>query len=196
MPKFLLSIFLTSCFFTLAIASEAPPTTLNVVTTESTVQWTARKVTGKHTGQVNIREGKVHMTEGQLKKAEITIDMSSITVTDLSGNGKAKLENHLKSDDFFGVEKFPSASLVTTSITPVGEEDYTITADLTIRGITHPITFDAQIIPDGKKYIAKAHLVVDRTLYDVKYRSGKFFADLGDSTIYDEFDLDISLTIE
>jgi polyisoprenoid-binding protein YceI len=178
------------------MASEAPPTTLNVVTTESTVQWTARKVTGKHTGQVNIREGKVHMTEGHLTKAEITIDMSSITVTDLSGNGKAKLENHLKSDDFFGVEKFPSASLVTTSVTPVGEEDYTITADLTIRGITHPIKFDARIIPDGKKYIANAHLIVDRTLYDVKYRSGKFFADLGDSTIYDEFDLDISLTIE
>jgi len=196
MPKSILSILFASCFVTLVLANEAPLTELNVIPSESKVEWTARKVTGKHTGMVNIKEGIVHLTDGKLTKAHITIDMTSIIVTDLSGNSKTKLEGHLKSEDFFGVDKYPTASLITTSVIAVSDEDYRITADLTIRGITHPITFDAHLIPNGKKYVAHANLVIDRSLYDVKYRSGKFYDDLGDATIYDEFDLAITLAIE
>jgi polyisoprenoid-binding protein YceI len=196
MPKFILSILLISSFATMALANEVPLTELKVIPAESKVQWTARKVTGKHTGMVNVRDGVVHITDGMLTKAHISIDMTSIIVTDLSGNSKTKLEGHLKSDDFFGVDKYPTAVLMTTSVTALSDEDYRITADLTIRGITHPITFDAHLIPNGKKYIANANLVIDRSLYEVKYRSGKFFDDLGDATIYDEFDLAIALTIE
>ena len=196
MPKFILPIFLAFCFSTLSMASEAPPTTLRIVPSTSEVKWTARKVTGKHTGTVSIKEGKVEMNDGMLTNASVTIDMTSIAVDELTGNSKTKLEGDLKSDAFFGVDKYPTASLVTTSIIPMDEGDYRIKANLTSRGITHPITFDAQVIPDGKKYRAMAKLVVDRTLYDVKYGSGKFFDNLGDSTIYDDFDLAISLMIE
>ncbi len=196
MPKFILPILLISCFSTLVLADIAPPSNHKVITTSSKVEWTARKVTGKHTGTVNIKEGKIEMNDGILTKASVTIDMTTILDTDLSGSSKTKLEDDLKSDNFFGVAKFPTATLVTTSIIALDEGDYKVTANLTIRGITHPITFDALVIPDGKQYRAKATLVVDRTLYDIKYRSGKFFDDLGDSTIYDDFDLAISLLIE
>lgn len=169
---------------------------LSVNTSESKVEWTARKVTGKHTGTVDVKSGKVTMNDGIMTGAAITMDMTSVVVTDLSGSGKSKLEGHLHSDDFFAVDKFPTATLSTTSVKALDEGDYQITADLTIRGITHPITFNATVIPDGKVFRAMANLVVDRTLYDVKYGSGKFFDDLGDSTIYDEFDLKISLVLE
>ncbi len=196
MPKFILPVLLIACFSSLAMAIDAPPTEHKVITSASKVEWTARKVTGKHTGSVGVKEGKIEMNDGILTKASVTIDMTTINVSDMSGGGKTKLEGHLKSDDFFGVDQYPTATLVTTSVISLNEGDYKVTADLTIRGITHPITFDAQIMPDGKQYSAIANLVVDRTLYDVKYRSGKFFNDLGDSTIYDNFDLAISLTIE
>ncbi len=169
---------------------------LIVKISDSKVEWTARKVTGKHTGTVAIKSGKVAMNDGIMTGASITMDMTSIAVTEMNDPSKSKLEGHLRSDDFFAVDKFPTATLKTTSVVALDEGDYQITADLTIRGITHPITFDATVIPDGKVYRAMAHLVVDRTLYDVKYGSGKFFDDLGDSTIYDEFDLNVSLVLE
>ena len=196
MSKYILAILLVSLFTLHAVAEDGTKDELTINTTESIIQWTARKVTGKHTGTVSVKEGKVEMNDGIMTKANITIDMTSITVEELTGKSKTDLEGDLKSDRFFGVEKFPTASLVTTSVIGIDEGDYRITANLTIRGITHPITFDAQVIPDGKKYRARANLVVDRTLYEVRYGSGKFYDDLGDATIYDDFDLKISLTIE
>ncbi len=196
MTKTLLSFLFVAGIATIAIAGETPKSEHKVNTTDSKIEWTARKVTGKHIGTVAIKEGKVEIKDGMLTKASITIDMTTIIVEELSSQGKAKLEGHLKSADFFEVEKYPTATLVATKIISLDEGDYTITANLTIKGITQPITFNAMVIPDGKKYRAKANLVVDRTKYDVRYGSSKFFDDLGDSTIYDDFDLAISLIIE
>ena len=115
--------------------------------------------------------------------------MSSIIVTDLQGGSKAKLEGHLKADDFFGVEKHKTAKLVFTNISGKGKGLYTVTADLTIKGITKPITFDITV----KGNTASTTLKVDRTKYDIKYGSGSFFSDLGDKTINDEFELKVNL---
>ena len=120
--------------------------------------------------------------EGKLTGGEFEVDMTSLISTDLEGEYKGKLEGHLKSDDFFGVENHPSSTLVFTN-------SYEVKGDLTIKGITKPVTFDVSVY--GSK--ATATLKVDRAQYNVKYGSGSFFDDLGDKTIYDEFDLVVDL---
>lgn len=115
--------------------------------------------------------------------------MTSINTTDLKGEWKDKLDGHLKADDFFGVEKFKTATLVFKNISTKNKNNYTVTADLTIKGITKPVTFD--LVVNGTT--ASANVKIDRTKYDIKYGSGSFFSDLGDKTINDEFELKVNL---
>lgn len=160
-----------------------------VNTETSTVTWKAYKVTGSHTGKVNLKSGALTFDEGKLTGGEFVVDMSSLIATDLEGEYKDKLEGHLKSDDFFGVEKNPTSSLVFTSVKASGKNSYDVTGNLTIKGITKEISLDVSIY--GSK--ATATMKVDRAQYDVRYGSGSFFDDLGDKTIYDEFDLVVDL---
>ena len=113
------------------------------------------------------------------------MDMTSLIVTDLEGEYKGKLEGHLKSDDFFGIENFPTASLVFNEVKSTGKNSYSVTGDLTIKGKTNPVAFSISIY--GNK--ATASLKIDRTKYDVKYGSASFFDGLKDKAIYDDFDL-------
>ncbi len=166
---------------------------LKVKVDESTIAWTGRKVTGQHNGTLAIKEGTLNMEDGVLLGGSFTIDMTSITVLDQEGGGKTKLEGHLKSDDFFGVQTYPTATLVVTEANLKGSGLYSITADLTIKGITHPIIFDAVLKHESNQIVATADIKVDRSLYNVRYGSGKFFENLGDKTIYDEFDLAVKL---
>ncbi|HZV68374.1 MAG TPA: YceI family protein [Saprospiraceae bacterium] len=168
-------------------------TTFKVNTDQSVIAWVGHKVTGEHNGTIGIKDGSLIWNHGVLESGTITIDMASVTVLDQQGGGKTKLEGHLKSDDFFGVEKFPTATLAITKAISKGDGLYTITADLTIKGITKPVTFDANVKTENNKLTATADIKVDRTLYDIRYGSGKFFDDLGDKAIYDEFDLNIKL---
>ena len=116
--------------------------------------------------------------------------MTTINTTDLkAGQGKESLDNHLKAEDFFGVEKHKTANLVFKTISGKGKGLYSITADLTIKGITKPITFDITVVGNT----ATTTLKIDRTKYDIKYGSGSFFSDLGDKTISDEFELKVNL---
>ncbi len=117
------------------------------------------------------------------------MDMKSIEVTDLKGGSKDKLEGHLKSDDFFGVEKFPTAKLVVTSIKEKSNGVYAVVGNLTIKDDTHPVNFDLQ----WRDNTASTNLTIDRSKFNVRYGSGSFFDNLGDNTIYDNFDLDINL---
>lgn len=151
----------------------------------SKVVWKGYKVTGSHEGTILLKSGSLSFQENVLIGGEFEIDMTSINTTDLTGEYKGKLEGHLKSDDFFGVENFPSAKLVFTNVAPKGKNSYNITGDLTIKGKTNPVTFEISIY--GNK--ATASLKIDRTKYDIKYGSSSFFDDLKDKAIYDEFDL-------
>lgn len=155
----------------------------------SSVKWHAAKITGEHEGYVNLKDGALEFDNGVLVGGHFTVDMTSITCTDLEGEYKGKLEGHLKSDDFFGVETYPNAKFKVTKAKKTTGNTYSVTGDLTIKGKTHPITFDADVTDNS----ASATLKVDRTKYDVRYGSGKFFDNLGDKTIYDEFDLTINL---
>ena len=165
----------------------------NVDAAKSTIEWKGEKVTGEHMGTINISQGNLVVKKGELAGGEFTIDMSSIVVTDLEGEYKGKLEGHLKSDDFFGVANHPKATLVITNTKLVKGNTYEVTADLTIKGITKPIKFMAELVDNNGTVQANANIIVDRSEYDVRYGSGSFFDDLGDKTIYDEFTLTVNL---
>ena len=157
--------------------------------TKSSVNWLAKKVTGKHNGTVNFKEGTLVFKGDKLKGGSFTVDMTSLTSTDLTGEYQGKLNGHLKSDDFFGVEKFPTATLGFKKIAEKAAGVYTVTADLTIKGKTLPVTFDLNV----KGNTATTTFNIDRTKYDIKYGSGSFFDNLGDKAIDNEFELNVTL---
>lgn len=182
-------------FFSIALFSfTGPVLTLDVDTAASEVSWKGYKVTGNHTGTINIQEGTILLEEGKLIGGQFTIDVTSIACTDLKEGGAAKLVGHLKSPDFFGVEAHPTAKFVITRIAPRGPEgEYKVTGDLTIKGTTKEIRFNTKLTEEMGKTVAVADLQIDRTDFDLRYGSGSFFDGLGDKTIYDEFDLSIKL---
>lgn len=156
---------------------------------KSTVEWKAYKVTGSHYGTVDLKSGELEFDGDELMGGRFVMDMTSIECLDLTGDYKAKLEGHLRSDDFFSSESFNDAMLVITNVERTGKNSYDITADLTIKGIKNSVTFPASIY--GNK--ANASIKVDRTKYAIKYGSGSYFSGLQDNLIYDEFDLVIDL---
>jgi polyisoprenoid-binding protein YceI len=155
----------------------------------STVKWVGKKVTGEHSGTVNLKSGALVFKGNKLAGGNFTVDMTSINATDLTGEYQGKLNGHLKADDFFGTEKFPTSKLVFKTIGAKATDVYTVTADLTIKGITKPVTFDITVAGNT----ATTAFKVDRTKYDIKYNSGNFFENLGDKTINDDFELTVAL---
>lgn len=169
---------------------------IEIDTKASKLEWTAEKVTGKHSGLVPLQSGNLEMDHGKLVGGTFIANMDELMVTDLDGGMKEKLEGHLKSADFFAVEEFKSAKLVFTNVEYKDSEggfNTMITGNLTIKGITHPITFPARVKMEAGALAAYAELKVDRTKYDVHYGSASFFDNLGDKAIYDEFMLRVSL---
>jgi polyisoprenoid-binding protein YceI len=168
-----------------------------VDTKGSTLKWKAKKVTAEHSGTIDLTDGKLLFDGKTLTGGEFTINMSSLAVSDLTDpKTNQMLAGHLKSDDFFAVDKFASSVFKITSATQNDKKDasaYTITGDLTIKGITHPITFPAKVYVKRGEAVAYAKITVDRTLYGIKYGSGQFFAGLGDKMIEDTFELDIRM---
>ncbi|WP_439182958.1 YceI family protein [Carboxylicivirga taeanensis] len=151
----------------------------------SEVTWTGKKVTGEHTGKIMFKEGFVQLKDKQLVGGEFVIDMNTITCTDLDNpDYNAKLVGHLKSDDFFGVENYPHSKLVLNNVSAIGK-GYKVSGDLTIKGKTHPVSFEVK----HSDHVFEGKMVIDRTKYDVRYGSGKFFDNLGDKMIYDNFEL-------
>jgi len=163
----------------------------------STVEWYAEKIGGKHNGVIGLSNGTISNDHGNLS-AVFEIDMTSIATKDLTGEYAAKLDKHLKSEDFFGVEKFPKAKFVSTSITPIkdakaGSNTHTVKGNLTVKEKTNEISFDAVIKSEGGKMICMGTAVVDRSKYDVKYGSKSFFPEIGDKMIYDDFKVKFSV---
>ena len=157
----------------------------------STVEWSASKVTGKHSGTIKIKEGDLTFTDGALSGGTFTMDMTSLKATDIQGKMAGKLEGHLKSPDFFGVEEFPTSTLVIKNVYSRGTMgEYKVVGDITIKGMTKEVKFNTVL----KEGVATATINLDRTDYNVKYGSGSFFSNLGDKTIHDEFVLDVSLS--
>lgn len=171
------------------VSSFTPSTEKEVDVNNSKITWQGHKITGKHDGQLTLQNGTlIFDSNNVLTGGTFTMDMTTLTVTDLKGEMKGNLEKHLKSDDFFSVDKHTASTFVITKVT--GKDgNYKVTGDLTIKDITHPNTFD--MVVSGNT--ATANLKVDRTKYDIKFRSASFFEGLKDKAIYDDFDLSVNL---
>jgi hypothetical protein len=197
MKNILLSIVL-SVFTLIAMGTNPHTDHVRVNTDNSTVKWKGSKIAEGHEGLIKIQKGVLMIEHGKLVGGQVGIDMTSIINTDQEGKWKENLEGHLKSDDFFNVENFPTSTINITKVLPIETEEgnYLIMADLTIKGITHAITFQANITIKGLDFLATAKIKIDRTKWDIKYNSGNFFKDLGDKLILDEIEFDIYLVSE
>jgi polyisoprenoid-binding protein YceI len=163
--------------------------TKKVDVSKSTINWVGKKVTGEHSGTVAIKSGALVFKKKALTGGTFTVDMTTLTATDLTGEYQGKLNGHLKADDFFGTDKFPTSTLVFKTIATKAANVYTVNADLTIKGITKPVIFDMTV--NGNT--ATTSFNVDRTKYGIKYNSKSFFESIGDKAIYDEFELKVNL---
>ncbi|MFL2569739.1 MAG: YceI family protein [Flavobacteriales bacterium] len=181
-----LLILTIGCFFTLQSFTVEKE---DVKIKDSALTWVGSKVTSSHEGTIELKSGYLTLENNNLVGGEFVIDMTTIVCTDLSGKGKASIENHLKSDDFFSVDKFPAASLTILDVKKNELDQYQVNANITIKGITQKIMFDTEI----KEKTAKAKLVIDRTEFGIIYKSGNFFKELADKAIYDEFEISIML---
>ncbi|WP_372650374.1 YceI family protein [Draconibacterium sp.] len=158
----------------------------------SLVKWTGKKIGGSHHGEINVKSGYFEFKNDNIVGGEVVIDMNSITNKDLDNEEyNQKLVGHLKSDDFFGVEKYPTSKFVVTKATKFVNSKASITGKLTIKENTEEITFD--VVKDGNAY--NAEVEIDRAKFDVRYGSNSFFDNLGDKAINDIFTLEISLAL-
>lgn len=148
---------------------------------KSKLYWQGTKVTGsRHWGDIKFKSGKVMSKAGALTGAEFVVDMNTFNATDLSGDLSQKFNGHMKSADFFEVEKFPTATLKVKKV-----EGYTVTADLTLKGVTKKVQF--LVANSGKSYTGT--LTFDRTKFGIKYGSKSFFKSIGDKAISNEVSL-------
>ena len=205
------ALFFTACSDTTSTTAET-----NAVTTEalsadggeayvvdpaaSDLTWNGKKVGGEHSGNITLQGGELLVAGNEVVGGEFTIDMASITNTDLTdAKYNADLVGHLKSDDFFGVEQHPTANFKINSVSPIanaaaGQPNYNVEGDLTIKGKTNPVSFPATVAVENGVATAKADVIVDRAKYDVKYGSKSFFDNLGDKVIDDNFTVSLDIT--
>ena len=195
MKKVVLSLFVA---MTATLASVAhmpvPPTNVELDNAKSSFKWLGKKFTGEHFGTINVKSGSFAVDGGKLVGGSFVIDMNSIVCEDIKeAEYNGKLVGHLKSDDFFGVAKFPTSNFKIVSATVKAGNKYTITGDLTIKGKTKRITFPAYVNVTNGKVAAQATFSIDRSDFDVKFGSSTFVEGLGDKVIYDDFNVTLNL---
>ena len=169
---------------------QASDATYSINPDQSIIVWTGREVTtSKHFGNIYFASGQFEVKSGLISSGEFVVDMTTIDNQDLPEERRARLEAHLKSDDFFSVESHPTALLSILSSESLADGKWLVSGELTIKTFTHPVEFEMLNSNDGWK----ANLVFDRSKYEVKFRSGTFFENLGDKLIYDDIELAINL---
>jgi len=163
---------------------------------ESNIHWLGKKIKGSHHGTINISEGILTMDNGELAAGKFVIDTRSIKILDITDPyANEQFAGHLASEDFFASENYPTATLIISKVSRQGKRNHHIVADLTIREITRPTEFDAEVgTIAGDMLKASARLVIDRTKYNMKFRSGLLSTDPGDALIYDDFTVTVQLT--
>jgi hypothetical protein len=166
---------------------------------QSSVGWHGTKVSGAHYGTIGLAAGEIYVIDNKLVGGNIIMDMQEIVVLDIQDpNSNARLTGHLKSDDFFSSETHPEAFFEMADIEPIenageNEPNYTIRGNLTIKDITHGIAFPAFVDINENTLRAMAEFDLDRTLWDVRFRSGRFFENLGDNLIHDQFTISLDV---
>ncbi len=167
---------------------------------QSKVEWTGRNLTGAHSGTIKLREGSIEIESGRPVSGSFTLEMRDTECTDLKdGKMREMLEAHLKAEDFFDVERFPEAVFLLSEITPLpeaplGNPNFQISGDLTLKGVTRDLGFRAMLAPTPDGLLAAdAHFDIDRTHWNVIYGSGKFYEKLGKHLVNDEISIALKL---
>ena len=186
MMKNYILIFILGCVF-------ANSDTLWVDKDSSDVQWIGRKVTGEHNGHIQVAGGFIVKNKGKLESGEILMNMQSIIVDDIENpKWNQKLVTHLKDDDFFNSEKYPTAKFVFNKFKGKGADTH-VSGEMTIRDKSVPMNLILNVVVDTDSSYATGSINIDRSLFDVKYGSGSFFEGLGDKMIMDEFSLNFKV---
>ena len=164
---------------------------IDVNPSDAVLKWTGNKIGGAHNGEIKVKSGTLELKSGDIVKGSVVIDMNSITCNDIENESvNKKLVGHLKSDDFFGVEKFPTATFTVTKAAKFSNGKANVSGNITIKGKTEPVNF----VVTKQNNVYKTQLKVDRSKFDVRYGSNSFFDNLGDKAIDNIFILDIQLT--
>ncbi|MDM8001801.1 MAG: YceI family protein [Bacteroidota bacterium] len=161
------------------------------------IDWKGDKIVGSfHVGTIDLKSGWLTVDGSSITGGEFIVDMNSIKNSDLKDEKmRERLVGHLKSDDFFGVEKFPLSRLVITGSSKTTDGRTLFRGSLTIKEATHPVEFTATETKSGNVVTYVAAINFDRSLYDVRFGSGKFFSNLGDNAINDEIKLNVKLVL-
>lgn len=167
--------------------------------TSSVIEWEGRKPTGTHTGTIQLEEGTFMANDSVVESGTFVIDMTTINVTDLEGEEKRDLENHLKGTvegqegDFFNVNKYPEATFQVTGITQK-EGRTMLQGNLTMKDETKNVEFPVNINRNGETLeLTSEPFTIDRTNWGVNYGSKSVFDSLGDNFINDEMELKINV---
>jgi len=196
MKKFALAVALVATTMATIAGTPEGEKKATIDTKNSKLEWVGEKVTGKHWGTVDIKSGELMLDGSKITGGNIMMDMTSINSTDIEGEWKEKLDGHLKSPDFFSTAENPTATFSIKSVKAKegkNGNNHVITGDLTIKGITESISFPARVTMKDGELKAFASFELDRTKWNIQYGSGSFFDDLGDKTIYDEFQVKFNI---
>ena len=187
---FLLAVVASFAFF--AFAPKADVYTVDV--TKSTITWEGKKFAGSHSGFVNLTSGTLGFNGKKLTQGGFVANMTTIKTMDGGEKPNASLDKHLKADDFFGVEKHPAANFAIKKVSGNGAK-LNITGDLTIKGITQSVTFPATLTwgADNTVTATAEKITIDRTKFNIQYKSKSVFSNIGDNFIYDDFTIGVKL---
>ena len=156
----------------------------------SVISWSAKRLASSpHIGTISIADGYIIKDGESFTRGEFMIDMHTIT----ESKNNEKFLTHIRSDDFFGIEAYPTAKLAITELEKTSEQAYTVTADLTIRDRTHEISFPANVTETEGTLQTEAAFEIDRTRWGVVFDSSSFFQNLGDRAIEDEIKFTLAL---
>jgi len=163
---------------------------------KSTIEWKGFKPTGSHNGTIAISEGNLKVNDGAIESGTFTIDMASIVVTDIPAedDGNADLTGHLKSGDFFDVATFPNAKFEVTGIETVNGKTM-LAGNLTMKDATNNIKIPVSntSVQGNQMTLTSETFTIDRTKWNIKYKSKSIFGDLGDKFINDDIELKVNL---
>jgi polyisoprenoid-binding protein YceI/rhodanese-related sulfurtransferase len=173
---------------------------LSFDTERSVVIWTGRNLFNHHSGTIRVSNGGIELREGVPVQGSLQLDMNSLANTDLTDPAlNAMLIAHLRDDDFFAVARFPHAEFVLRTADPIanvraGIPNFQLTGELTMRGVTRPLSFPAVIaLKSDGAYAAQALISIDRTEWGVLYGSPRFFARLGEHVVNDHIHLHLKV---
>ena len=162
----------------------------------SNVHWLGKKTAGQHEGDVMLQSGTLKVSNNIPVSGEFVLDMNSIAVTDIKeADDNKHLVDHLKDEDFFGAEKFPTATVVIKKLEKTDGANYNATADLTIKGIKNEITFPAKVEVNGNSVNATANITIDRTKWNISYKSKSILGSMADKFIYDDVVFTVKLVL-